>query len=149
MMAEDKMKLENQICFSLYATTREMTKLYRPLLADLDITYPQYLVLLALWDSSPLSVKELGGRLYLDSGTLTPMLKRMEKVGLIERYRSREDERKVLIGLTKEGRDAEHKAACIPDLLLENIDMNEDEILQLQHTLQRMLEGAREKGEGL
>ncbi|WP_076572464.1 MarR family winged helix-turn-helix transcriptional regulator [Salimicrobium salexigens] len=148
-MAEDKMKLENQICFSLYATTREMTKLYRPLLADLDITYPQYLVLLALWDSSPLSVKELGERLYLDSGTLTPMLKRMEKVGLIERYRSREDERKVLIGLTKEGRDAEQKAACIPDLLLENIDMNEDEILQLQHTLQRMLEGAREKGEGL
>ncbi|WP_093194095.1 MarR family winged helix-turn-helix transcriptional regulator [Salimicrobium halophilum] len=146
-MAEDKMKLENQICFSLYATTREMTKLYRPLLADLNITYPQYLVLLALWETSPLSVKELGERLYLDSGTLTPMLKRMEKENLIERYRSKEDERRVLVGLTEEGRKAEEKAACIPDLLLDNIDMNEEEILNLKHTLNRMLEGARQKGE--
>lgn len=110
-MSENKMKLENQICFSLYATTREMTKLYRPLLAELNITYPQYLVLLALWETSPLSVKELGERLYLDSGTLTPMLKRMEKEHLIERYRSKEDERRVLVGLTDKGRQAEEKLA--------------------------------------
>ncbi|SIS55315.1 MarR family winged helix-turn-helix transcriptional regulator [Salimicrobium flavidum] len=146
-MAEDKMKLENQICFSLYATTREMTKLYRPLLADLNITYPQYLVLLALWETNPLTVKALGSRLYLDSGTLTPMLKRMEKEDLIERYRSQEDERSVLVGLTEKGRQAEDKAACIPDLLLENIDMSEQEILHLKNTLNRMLEGTKEKGE--
>ncbi|WP_347861849.1 MarR family transcriptional regulator [Salimicrobium sp. PL1-032A] len=146
-MSENKMKLENQICFSLYATTREMTKLYRPLLAELNITYPQYLVLLALWETSPLSVKELGERLYLDSGTLTPMLKRMEKEHLIERYRSKEDERRVLVGLTDKGRQAEEKAACIPDLLLENINMNEEEILHLKHTLNRMLEGTKQKGE--
>ncbi|ARI75719.1 MarR family winged helix-turn-helix transcriptional regulator [Halobacillus mangrovi] len=144
-MADEKMKLENQICFSLYATTREMTKLYRPLLADLNITYPQYLVLLALWETNPLTVKELGKRLYLDSGTLTPMLKRMETEGLLVRERSKEDERSVVVSLTIKGEEAEEKASCIPDLLLGNIDLDEEKILQLKETLNRMLEATQEK----
>ncbi|ELK46730.1 MarR family transcriptional regulator [Halobacillus sp. ACCC02827] len=140
-MADEKMKLENQICFSLYAATREMTKMYRPLLADLNITYPQYLVLLALWEESPLTVKELGRRLYLDSGTLTPMLKRMESEGLIRRERSTRDERSVDVVLTDKGKEAEEKAECIPDLLLERLHMEEADILQLKETLQQLLPG--------
>lgn len=104
-MDNQNLKLENQICFKIYTAEREITKLYRDLLEDLDVTYPQYLVLLVLWEKNSITVKELGQKLFLDSGTLTPMLKRMEGNRLLERKRSLEDERSVIISLTKKGKN--------------------------------------------
>jgi DNA-binding MarR family transcriptional regulator len=121
---DDKLKLENQICFKIYSVERKITKLYRNLLDELDVTYPQYLVLLVLWEKNTTSVKELGEKLFLDSGTLTPMLKRMEGNGLLERNRSREDERSVIISLTPKGRQLKEKAECIPTQLVDNLSMD-------------------------
>ncbi|GGB60707.1 MarR family winged helix-turn-helix transcriptional regulator [Fictibacillus barbaricus] len=136
----DQLKLENQICFKIYTAEREITKLYRDLLHELNVTYPQYLVLLLLWEKNSLSVKELGQRLFLDSGTLTPMLKRMETNGLVERKRSLEDERSVIISLTEKGSALKEKAACIPSQLIENISIKKDELTLLNQTLTSMLE---------
>ncbi|WP_112182553.1 MarR family winged helix-turn-helix transcriptional regulator [Paraliobacillus zengyii] len=144
-MPDEILKLEDQLCFSLYATTREMTKRYRPLLEDLQITYPQYLVLLVLWEKDAISVKELGHRLYLDSGTLTPMLKRMAEHDWIKRERSDQDERKVIVTLTEKGRAAQEKAACIPTKLLENVDGDPEEFEQLKRTLMKMLHSLHEQ----
>ncbi|CAH0223774.1 MarR family winged helix-turn-helix transcriptional regulator [Peribacillus sp. NPDC101481] len=107
--------LEDQLCFLLYASSREMTKKYKPLLDKLEVTYPQYLVLLLLWEQDTLTVKKLGELLALDSGTLTPMLKRMEQNGLIVRERSTEDERSVMIKLTEKGLGLQEEACFIPD----------------------------------
>ncbi|AOH55602.1 MarR family transcriptional regulator [Peribacillus muralis] len=107
--------LENQLCFLLYASSREMTKKYKPLLDKLEVTYPQYLVLLLLWEQDTLTVKKLGELLALDSGTLTPMLKRMEQNDLIVRERSAQDERSVMILLTEKGRGLQADACFIPD----------------------------------
>ncbi|MCK2016627.1 MULTISPECIES: MarR family winged helix-turn-helix transcriptional regulator [Peribacillus] len=107
--------LEDQLCFLLYASSREMTKKYKPLLDKLEVTYPQYLVLLLLWEQDTLTVKKLGELLALDSGTLTPMLKRMEQNGLIVRERSTEDERSVMIKLTEKGLGLQEDACFIPD----------------------------------
>ncbi|WCF07610.1 MarR family transcriptional regulator [Paenibacillus thiaminolyticus] len=119
---DERLKLDNQLCFAIYAASRELTKLYRPLLEGLELTYPQYLALLALWEHDGMTVKELGHRLYLDSGTLTPMLKRMEQQGLIRRTRAAEDERKVILSLTGKGHSLKKEAACIPAQLAELAD---------------------------
>src|ERR1700733_13776837 len=99
MDEKDALKLDSQLCFALYSTTHALTKAYAPLLERLGLTYPQYLVMLVLWESEGLTVKELGERLQLDSGTLTPLLKRLEAAGLVRRERDRRDERQVRIGL--------------------------------------------------
>jgi DNA-binding MarR family transcriptional regulator len=138
-MDNKNLKLENQICFKIYTAEREITKLYRGLLEDLDITYPQYLVLLVLWEKDSITVKELGLKLFLDSGTLTPMLKRMEGNNLVERRRSLEDERSVTISLTKKGEELKHKAECIPSRLLENLSTDYDELMNLDHILTTIL----------
>ncbi|KAB2330369.1 MarR family winged helix-turn-helix transcriptional regulator [Bacillus mesophilum] len=138
-MTKEILKLDNQICFPLYAATREMTKLYRPLLTELNITYPQYLVLLVLWETDRISVKALGEKLYLDSGTLTPMLKRMEENGLINRTRLKEDERVVEVTLTEQGKQAEAQAEKIPLKFLEQTNLNEEEFIQLKRILIKML----------
>lgn len=138
-MANEILKLDNQICFQLYATTREMTKRYRPLLEELNVTYPQYLVLLVLWETDRISVKALGKRLFLDSGTLTPMLKRMEEHGLIQRTRSKEDERVVEVVLTEQGKQAEKQAERIPLQFIEQTNLNEEEVIQLKQSLSKML----------
>jgi DNA-binding MarR family transcriptional regulator len=106
--------LSNLFCFALYSASLEMTKLYRGLLKDLGLTYPQYLVMVVLWEQNGLAVKEVGELLHLDSGTLTPLLKRLEKMGLIKRERNSEDERKVLITLTRTGDQLRKKALGIP-----------------------------------
>ncbi|WP_404456693.1 MarR family winged helix-turn-helix transcriptional regulator [Oceanobacillus kapialis] len=139
-MANDILKLDNQLCFPLYAATREMTKRYRPLLEELNVTYPQYLVLLVLWETDRISVKALGERLFLDSGTLTPMLKRMEEHGFLQRTRSKEDERVVEVVLTEQGKQAEEQAAQIPLKFIEQTNLNEDEAIQLKQILSKMLE---------
>lgn len=117
MNKEEVLKLDNQLCFSIYACSREIISMYRPYLDQLGITYPQYLALLVLWDVQECTVKELGERLYLDSGTLTPMLKRMESAELIKRQRSQDDERKVIVCLTDKGKLLKEKAYCIPEAL--------------------------------
>lgn len=111
--------LDNQLCFALYSTSLAMTKLYKPLLDELGLTYPQYLAMLVLWEKDGLMVSELGERLYLDSGTLTPLLKRLEVSGLISRIRAVEDERRVHITLTAAGRKLKNRAAKIPGCILE------------------------------
>jgi MarR family transcriptional regulator, organic hydroperoxide resistance regulator len=109
--------LGNQLCFALYSASLEMTKLYRPLLEPLKLTYPQYLVMLVLWEQSGILVKELGARLHLDSGTLTPLLKRLEKAGFVRRQRDPRDERGVLVSLTKQGEHLKAKALEVPQVI--------------------------------
>lgn len=110
----DPLALENQFCFALYSASLAMTKTYKPLLEKLGLTYPQYLVMLVLWQQDDILVKTIGEKLFLDSGTLTPLLKRLEASSLIQRTRDESDERQVRITLTKEGRALKKKAQCIP-----------------------------------
>ena len=134
-----QLKLENQICFPVYALSREIVSRYRPLLDQLDITYPQYLVLLILWEHQEQSVSQLGEKLYLDSGTLTPLLKRLEQKKLVTRSRSKEDERIVKIKLTSEGQSLQKKAASIPKQLFEDMKVPEEELKQLKTTIEKIL----------
>lgn len=117
-MAAGALLLDNQLCFALYAASRAVVRAYQPLLQPLGLTYPQYLVMLVLWEEDGPSVKELGGRLELDSGTLTPLLKRLEAHGLVRREGDAEDERVVRVRLTDEGRALRRKAARVPEKLL-------------------------------
>lgn len=110
--------LDSQLCFSLYSASLAMNKLYRGLLADLGLTYPQYLVMVVLWEQEGLRVQEIGERLYLDSATLTPLLKRLEKAGLVRRVRSTDDERSVLVSLTAAGRSLKRRAHAVPPQVL-------------------------------
>lgn len=115
--AADWLRLDRQMCFALYSASLAMTKLYKPLLEPLGLTYPQYLVLLVLWERDGLSVGELGERLFLDSGTLTPLLKRMEAAGLLERARAADDERRVIVSLTAAARVLKQRARDVPQQL--------------------------------
>ncbi|UOY91216.1 MarR family transcriptional regulator [Ectobacillus sp. JY-23] len=149
-MNKEILKLENQLCFSVYACSREITRLYRPYLEELGLTYPQYLVLLVLWDKGPSLVRELGDELFLDSGTLTPMLKRMETSGLVTRERSSEDERKVFITLTKKGEALKEKAYCIPETLLQQSGVSPadfSKLLEQSRSLLQNIHQYNEKGD--
>ena len=115
--AEDPLLLDRQVCFPLYAATNLLNRLYGPVLGGLGLTYPQYLVMLVLWERQPQTVGALGARLYLDSGTLTPLLKRMEGAGLIGRARDPNDERRVLVTLTESGKALRDRAAHVPDTM--------------------------------
>ena len=114
---DDPLLLDRQVCFPLYAATNLLNRLYGPVLRPLGLTYPQYLVMLVLWEEEPQTVGALGARLYLDSGTLTPLLKRMEQAGLVSRTRDAEDERRVLIGLTERGRALRADALHVPETI--------------------------------
>jgi DNA-binding MarR family transcriptional regulator len=133
--------LDNQLCFALYSASLAMTKLYKPLLDDLGLTYPQYLTLLVLWERDGLTVSELGERLSLDSGTLTPLLKRLEAAGLIARIRAIEDERRVHITLTAAGRKLKGRAQKIPACILAASQCSIPELVQLT----RQIQGLRER----
>ncbi|KOF53349.1 MULTISPECIES: MarR family transcriptional regulator [unclassified Achromobacter] len=113
----DPLLLDNQLCFALYATSLAMNKAYRKLLGRLGLTYPQYLVMLVLWEGDGLTVTDIGERLFLDSATLTPLLKRLEAAGLLERTRAREDERQVIVSLTRQGRELRAQAEGIPSAI--------------------------------
>ncbi|MFA6656775.1 MAG: MarR family transcriptional regulator [Mesotoga sp.] len=136
---EELLKLDNQLCFALYSSSRGVTRLYRPLLSEFGITYPQYLAMLVLWEKEPLTVKELGERLFLDSGTLTPLLKRMEKQGLLKRERSQGDERQVLINLTEEGRKLKDKALAIPLKVADQVNISQSEFISLLTSLKKLM----------
>jgi DNA-binding MarR family transcriptional regulator len=145
--ADETLKLENQFCFVLYALSRQVTALYRPLLKPLGLTYPQYLVMLVLWEASAredehfagLPVKGLCEKLLLDTGTLTPLLKRMEQQGLVTRQRSQEDEREVRVALTPQGRELKEQAKSIPMTLLCQSRLPLDRIGPLQAELKSLL----------
>lgn len=130
--------LDQQLCFALYSASLAMTKQYKPLLDPLGLTYPQYLAMLVLWEISPISVNELGKRLSLDSGTLTPLLKRLEASGLIARQRDSIDERRVLVSLTTKGQQLKQDARAIPQAIACQVGMGLDDITALRGTLQRI-----------
>lgn len=136
--AEQALRLDHQLCFALYSASLAMTKLYQPLLAPLGLTYPQYLALLVLWERDGLLVSELGERLFLDSGTLTPLLKRMEAAGWLLRERSTQDERRVHIRLTAAGRALKRKAAAIPGCLLQATQCSLPEVMYLTRQVQAL-----------
>ncbi|UII27480.1 MarR family transcriptional regulator [Fulvivirga maritima] len=145
----EQLWLENQICFPLYAVSRMVTKLYTPLLAELDITYPQYLVLLVLWKEDHKSVNEISNLLFLESNTLTPLLKRMEQKKLVRRRRSQLDERKVVISLTPEGKELRDKAACVPEAIVSQMSTDEislDEVMNFKQTLSKLMNRLNEEG---
>lgn len=135
------LRLDRQLCFAVYSTAHAFTRFYRPLLEALGITYPQYLALMALWEQDGLSVSEIGKRLWLDSGTLTPLLKRLEALGLVSRRRAEADERQVIVTLTEKGRAMEAEAAAFPALILEASQCSAGELDQLR----RLLFGLREQ----
>lgn len=121
-MQYDQLKLSNQLCFPIYAASRLITREYQPLLHKLEITYPQYLALMVLWETDHITVNDITKKLLLNTNTVTPLLKRMEVLGLISRKRSEDDERKVLVTLTKKGEELQKKAAKIPAQLLQKLD---------------------------
>jgi DNA-binding MarR family transcriptional regulator len=116
--ADSPLLLSNQLCFAVYSTAHAFNRVYKPLLDRLGLTYPQYLVMLVLWERDGIPVKEIGERLFLDSGTLTPLLKRLEAAQLVKRTRSTEDERQVLIALTSQGQALREKAGTLPEAIL-------------------------------
>ncbi|MFI5444159.1 MarR family winged helix-turn-helix transcriptional regulator [Polaromonas sp. UC242_47] len=132
------LQLDNQLCFALYSTSLAMTRLYKPLLEELGLTYPQYLAMLVLWEQDGLMVSELGERLYLDSGTLTPLLKRLEASGLISRIRAAEDERRVHITLTAAGRKLKTRAAKVPACILAAAQCPIPELMALTQQVQAL-----------
>ncbi|GAA5180801.1 MarR family transcriptional regulator [Rugosimonospora acidiphila] len=129
------LRLGGQLCFALYAASRAMTNLYRPVLEPLGLTYPQYLVLLVLWEHGDTTVKDLGAELMLDSGTLSPLLKRMESAGLVRRVRRPEDERSVLVRLTDQGAALRRPATAVPDAIAAAVGLAEDEFGDLRDRL--------------
>ena len=137
------LRLDQQLCFALYAATRAVMQAYQPALGELGITYPQYLVLLVLWEGDGLSVSAIGDRLYLDSGTLTPLLKRLEAAGLVRRQRSREDERVVHVFLTPAGQKLRRRAQGIPEALACRLAMAPEELVRLRSDVQRLFERVR------
>ena len=137
------LRLDDQLCFSLYAASRALTAIYTPLLAPLGLTYPQYLVMLVLWETDGVSVKAIGDRLALDSGTLTPLLKRLETQGLVTRQRSSADERVVEIHLTAEGKRLKQRARSIPEKLVCKMGVPVTDIARLRDELNAITAAAR------
>lgn len=136
--ANDWLALDRQLCFALYSASLAMTKVYKPLLEPLGLTYPQYLVMLVLWESDGPTVSQLGQRLALDSGTLTPLLKRLEALGFVQRQRDAGDERRVLVHLTAQGRTLRSRAAGVPPQLLQASRCSVDELATLTQRLQAL-----------
>ncbi|QDW21675.1 MarR family winged helix-turn-helix transcriptional regulator [Flavobacterium sp. KBS0721] len=133
------LQLENQLCFPLYAIAKEIIGLYRPFLDAIDITYPQYLVMMVLWENDGLTVNQIGAKLYLDSGTLTPLLKRLEAKGFIIRKRKKEDERVVEVFLADKGRNLQQKACEIPAKMQEKLNLTIEDLVELKETVQKIL----------
>ncbi|GAB4017390.1 MarR family transcriptional regulator [Spirosoma koreense] len=141
MTTNELLKLENQLCFPLYAASRLVTQCYQPVLDELGLTYPQYLVLLVLWETDAVSVKVLSEKLRLQSNTLTPLLKRMQEMGLIDRVRSQEDERSVIISLTPKGNQLQSEAPKVVNQLMTNMGLTTEEAHQLYGLLYKLIRG--------
>ena len=137
---EQALRLDAQLCFPLYAASNLLTRLYRPLLDELGLTYPQYLVMLVLWQQAPASVGELSEKLYLDSGTLTPLLKRLEAAGLVRRQRSAVDERRVEVSLTPNGEALKKRALQVPGAMACRIGLDNERFIGLRAELQALMQ---------
>ena len=135
----DSLKLENQLCFPLYAASREIIKQYKPFLDEIDLTYTQYIAMMVLWEKKAVTVKEMGTLLYLDSGTLTPLLKKMESKGLLTRTRSTEDERSLNIEITAAGEELKERALKVPQAMAECSRIEGEDALALYRILYKIL----------
>ncbi len=135
----DILKLDNQLCFPLYACAKEIVRQYKPILDKFDLTYTQYITMMVMWERQELNVKELGEYIYLDSGTLTPVLKKLESKGYIKRNRSKDDERNLLVVLTERGENLKEEALSIPAQVGQCIILETEEIILLQKLLFKML----------
>lgn len=135
----DCLKLSNQLCFPLYACSREVIKSYKPHLDKLDLTYTQYIAMMVLWEVGSMNVKELGEKLYLDSGTLTPLLKKLETKGLITRKRSAQDERNLIVSITKKGEELKDQALNVPKEMNRCVNLTPDEAKTLYGLLYKLL----------
>ena len=135
LASDQVLRLDNQICFAIYSTAHAFNRVYKPLLDRLGLTYPQYLVMLVLWERDGVPVKGIGERLYLDSGTLTPLLKRLEQAGLVKRTRSSEDERQVLVALTAHGQALKEKARAVPMSILAASECSVAELVAVKNEI--------------
>lgn len=135
----EALKLDNQLCFPLYACAKEIVRRYKPFLDDIDLTYTQYIAMMVLWEEKKINVKDLGGRLYLDSGTLTPVLKRLEQKGLISRQRDDKDERVLIVSITQEGEALKEKAVEIPYKMAGCVKLDAQEAKELYEILHKLL----------
>ena len=135
----DTLILDNQLCFPLYAASREIIKLYRPQLDALNLTYTQYIAMMVLWEKKRINSKELGQRLFLDSGTLTPVLKSLEAKGWVRRYRSADDERMLMVEITPAGEALRRDALNLPETVRSCVHLSEDETAQLHSLLAKLL----------
>ncbi len=133
------LKLENQLCFPLYACSKEVVRRYKPFLDKLDLTYTQYITMMVLWEKKQMNVKELGECLYLDSGTLTPLLKKLETKGYVVRKRSEADERNLLVGITPEGERLKEAAATVPGQMRQCVNLNNEDAVTLYKLLYKLL----------
>lgn len=136
----DQLKLDNQLCFPLYACAKEVVRRYKPLLDEIDLTYTQYITMMVMWDVEEISVKALGEYLYLDSGTLTPVLKTLEAKGFVSRARSLEDERNLIVTITDKGRNLQEQAKDIPYKLGACLQIEQDDALELHRILRKFME---------
>lgn len=134
------LKLDNQLCFPLYAVSKEIVRKYKPFLDEVNLTYTQYIVMMVVWEDERVSVKEMGKKLFLDSGTLTPVLKTLEKKGLIERTRSKEDERNLIVTLTPSGKALKDKAVDIPAKMGGCLNISPEDAMELHNILHRIME---------
>lgn len=144
MSKHDCLKLENQLCFPLYVCSKEIVRRYKPLLDEIDLTYTQYIAMMALWQNNECNVKELGEALYLDSGTLTPLLKKLEGKGYIQRIRAKDDERNLVVKLTANGKKLEDKASKIPAQMGQCVNLNPKDAKELKRLLDKVLGGLDE-----
>lgn len=135
----DDLKIENQLCFPLYACAKEVVRMYKPFLDEIGITYTQYITMMILWDKKSINVKSLGECLFLDSGTLTPLLKKLEAKGYVVRERSKADERNLVVSITDEGEALKQKAMGVPSAMRECINISTDEAAQLYKILYKIL----------
>lgn len=140
----DSLKLENQLCFPLYACSKEIVRRYKPFLEELELTYTQYITMMVLWEKKETNVKELGSYLYLDSGTLTPVLKKLEAKGYIIRKRSKEDERNLLVSITEEGERLRDRAVEVPKKIHQCVNLELEEAEQLYQLLYKALNQLKE-----
>lgn len=140
MTTDHHLKLDQQICFSLYAASREIIKLYKPILDPHRLTYTQYLAMMVLWEEEKITVKRMGKRLHLDSGTLTPLLKKLEAMGHVSRYRSPEDDRVVIVELTDQGSQLKQNMLDVPMQMASQVQLPIEEALQLKKQLDHLLE---------
>ena len=141
MIKEEYLKLDYQVCFKLYVASKEIIRKYNPLLEELDLTYTQYITMLALWEKDQISVKELGEKLYLDSGTLTPLLNKLKSKGLIDKVKQEKDGRELILLLTKKGIELKKKALNIPEAIGKCVKLEKDEAIEFFGLLNKVLQG--------